>query len=175
MQEQRKKKRFSWRGWTTFVVTISFIVDTLSGIILYIAPPGRVANWSNWKIWGLSKGEWGAIHTIFGYVLLIIVGIHLYYNWKMFWNFVWSKIRKALNLKWEMALSAFSSSSERSGIFPPSAAPWILVNILRIVGRRTRLRRLWPMPSSSALRNSQKRPRFLCRRCSMRSNQRGIR
>ena len=37
-------KKFSWRGWTTFVTTISFIVDLLSGIILYIAPPGRVAN-----------------------------------------------------------------------------------------------------------------------------------
>ncbi|MBW1997042.1 MAG: DUF4405 domain-containing protein [Deltaproteobacteria bacterium] len=94
---------FSWRGWTTFVVTISFIVDTVSGIILYIAPPGRIANWTNWNVWGLSKGEWGAIHTIFGYVLLIIVGIHLYYNWRMFWNFIWSKVRRAINLRWEMA------------------------------------------------------------------------
>jgi hypothetical protein len=97
-----KKKRFSWRGWTTFVTTITFIVDTLSGIILYIAPPGRIANWTDWNVWGLSKEEWVAIHTIFGYAVLIIVGIHLYYNWKMFWNFIWSKIRKAMNLKWEM-------------------------------------------------------------------------
>ena len=98
----KKNKKFSWRGWTTFVVTISFIVDTISGIILYISPPGRVANWTNWTVWGLNKGEWEAIHTIFGYILLIIVGIHLYYNWKVFWNFIWSKIRKALNLKWEL-------------------------------------------------------------------------
>jgi hypothetical protein len=97
-----KKKNFSWRGWTTFVTTLSFIVDTLSGIILYIAPPGRIANWTNWNVWGLSREQWVAIHTIFGYVVLFIVAIHLYYNWKMFWNFVWSKIRKALNLKWEM-------------------------------------------------------------------------
>ena len=97
-----KKKKFSWRGWVTFVVTISFIVDTISGVILYIAPPGRIAHWTNWTVWGLDKEEWGAIHTIFGYVLLIIVGIHLYYNWKIFWNFIWSKVRKALNLKWEL-------------------------------------------------------------------------
>ena len=102
----KKNKKFSWRGWTTFFVTISFIVDTLSGIILYIAPHGRIANWTNWKIWGLSKGEWGAVHTIFGYVLLIIVAIHLYYNWKVFWNWIWSKIRKAVNLKWELLTSA---------------------------------------------------------------------
>jgi len=97
-----KRKSFSWRGWTTFVVTISFVVDTISGIILYIAPPGRIANWTNWRIWGLDKEDWGAIHTIFGYVLLIIVALHLYYNWKVFTNFIWSKIKKAINLRWEM-------------------------------------------------------------------------
>lgn len=87
-------------------VTISFIMDTISGIILYIAPPGRIANWTNWKVWGLSKGEWTAVHTIFGYVLLFIVALHLYYNWKMFWNFIWSGVRKALNLKWELLTSS---------------------------------------------------------------------
>jgi len=100
------QKTFSWRGWTTFVVTISFVVDTISGIILYVAPPGRIANWTNWTIWGLNKEEWGAIHTIFGYLLLIIVGVHLYYNWKIFMNFIWSKIRKALNLRWELITAA---------------------------------------------------------------------
>ena len=99
----KNRKRFNWRGWTTFVVIIAFIVDTISGIILYIAPHGRVANWTNWNIWGLNKEEWAAIHTIFGYILLIIVGIHLYYNWKMFMSFIWSKIRKVLNLKWELS------------------------------------------------------------------------
>ena len=100
-----KKSKFNWRGWTTFVVIISFIVDTVSGIILYIAPPGRIANWTNWKVWGLNKEGWGAIHTIFGYVLLIIVAIHLYYNWKIFLNYIWSRIQKALNLKWELVTS----------------------------------------------------------------------
>ena len=104
MNGQRKK--FSWRGWTTFVTAISFIVDLISGIILYISPPGRVANWTNWSVWGLSKEEWGAIHTIFGYVLLFIIAIHIYYNWKMLWNFIWSKVRKAMNLRKEMVGSA---------------------------------------------------------------------
>ena len=97
------QKKFNWRGWTTFLVIISFIVDTISGIVLYISPPGRIAHWTNWTFWGLGKDAWGAIHTIFGYLLLIIVAIHLYYNWKMFWHFVWSSVRKALNLKQELA------------------------------------------------------------------------
>ena len=97
-----RKKVFKFRGMTTFLVTISFIVDTVSGIILYFAPPGRIAHWTNWKFWGLDKEEWVAIHTIFGYLLLIIVGLHLYYNWKTFMNFLWDKVRRALNLRWEL-------------------------------------------------------------------------
>jgi len=42
------------------VVTISLIVDTLSGVILYIAPPGRVEKWIQWKVWGLTKNQWAA-------------------------------------------------------------------------------------------------------------------
>ncbi len=99
-------KKFSWRGWTTFVTAIAFIVDLISGIILYIAPPGRVANWTNWQIWGLSKDQWGAIHTIFGYVLLFIIAVHIYNNWKMLWHFIWSKVRKAMNLRKEMVGAA---------------------------------------------------------------------
>ena len=97
---------FHWRGWTTFVVFISFILDTLSGIILYIAPHGRVANWTGWSIWGLSKDQWAAVHTIFGYVLLFIVAVHLYYNWKLFLSFLWSKAKRALNMKRELVLAA---------------------------------------------------------------------
>ncbi|MBW2145939.1 MAG: DUF4405 domain-containing protein [Deltaproteobacteria bacterium] len=104
-----EKKTFNWRGWTTFVVTISFIVDTISGIILYIAPPGRIANWTNWTVWGLDKEEWVAIHTIFGYLLLIIIVLHLYYNWKIFINFLWDKIRKALNLRRELTAATMIS------------------------------------------------------------------
>ena len=103
MTEQKKK--FHWRGWTTFVVVISFVVDTLSGVILYIAPPGRVEKWIQWKIWGLTKDQWAAVHTIFGYVLLIIVAVHLYYNWRIFVHYLWTKAKKVLNLKRELALS----------------------------------------------------------------------
>lgn len=125
---ENKKKKFNWRGWTTFVVIISFIVDTISGIILYIAPHGRVANWTNWNIWGLDKDEWAAIHTIFGYILLIIVCIHLYYNWKIFMNFIWSKIRNVLNLKWELVAA-------------------ILINLLLFVAT------LWNIPPFSTTMN----------------------
>ena len=56
-----KIKGFKWRGMFTFLVVLALVVDAVSGIILYIAPPGRVANWTNWQVWGLGKDQWGAM------------------------------------------------------------------------------------------------------------------
>ena len=109
MVEERQKKAFKFRGMTTFLVAISFVVDTVSGIILYIAPPGRIAHWTNWTYWGLDKEQWAAIHTIFGYLLLIIVAWHLYYNWRTFKHFLWDKVRKSLNLRWELLAATLLS------------------------------------------------------------------
>lgn len=103
------KKGFNWKGWTSLFTLFSFIIDTVSGIVLYISPPGRIANWTNWNIWGLTKEEWGAIHTIFGYVLLIIICFHIYNNWKIFWNYLWSRAQKVVNLKKELAAAAVVS------------------------------------------------------------------
>lgn len=100
-----KKKGFKWRGVFTFLVVLALLVDAVSGIILYITPPGRIAHWSNWTLWGLSKGEWQAIHTVFSFLLLLVVIGHLYFNWRVLVHFFWSKIQNALNLKWELAVA----------------------------------------------------------------------
>ncbi len=49
-----KKKQFKIRAFTAMMMLLSFVLETISGIVLYIVPPGRVANWTNWKIWGLT-------------------------------------------------------------------------------------------------------------------------
>ena len=103
--EKNKKKRFHWRGMTTFLLVLGLIVETVSGIILYITPFGRFARWNNWTLLGLDKWEWAAVHTIFGILLLIIIGAHLYFNWRVIVHFVWSRLRNAVNLKWELAVS----------------------------------------------------------------------
>ena len=100
------KRGFKWRGLATFLLTLGMLVEIVSGIILYITPPGRFAYWTNWTLWGLSKGDWRAVHTIFGYLLLIIIGMHLYFNWRIIVHFFWNKVRSTFNLKWEFAVSA---------------------------------------------------------------------
>lgn len=96
---------FKWRGMFTFLVVLALIVDAISGLILYITPPGRIAYWGNWTLWGLNKNDWQAIHTVFSFLLLLVVIGHLYFNWRVLVHFFWSKIQNALNLKWELAVA----------------------------------------------------------------------
>jgi hypothetical protein len=107
--ETTKKKRFKWRGVATFMLIMALALEIISGVVLYITPPGRYAHWTNWTLWGLSKEGWGAMHTIFGYLLLIIIAGHLYYNWRVIVAFVWSKVRHTFNLKRELAVATIIS------------------------------------------------------------------
>ena len=102
---KNKKKGFHWRGVTTFLLVLGLLVETVSGIILYITPRGRFARWNDWTLLGLDKWDWAAVHTIFGILLLVIIGAHIYFNWRVIFHFVWSKLRNAVNLKWELAVS----------------------------------------------------------------------
>lgn len=103
--ETTRKKTFKWRGVATFTLVMALALEVISGVVLYITPPGRYAHWTNWTLWGLSKEGWGAMHTIFGYLLLIIIAGHLYYNWRVIVAFVWSKVRHTFNLKRELAVA----------------------------------------------------------------------
>ena len=98
------KKGFSLRSFTSFSLVISTIIMSWSGFILYIAPPGRIANWGTWKLMLFTKTEWQALHTIFSYLFFIFFIIHLFFvNWKTFIQYFKSKIRAGLNKKWELA------------------------------------------------------------------------
>lgn len=76
------KKKFNFRAFVSLYIVLSFLVMTISGIILYLAPPGRIANWSNWKLLGLLKAQWQAVHTIFTFIFVAAIIFHIYFNWK---------------------------------------------------------------------------------------------
>jgi hypothetical protein len=101
----KERKPFKWRGLMTLLLALTLFVDAVSGIILYLTPMGRVANWTNWTLWGLSKGDWRSLHMVFSLLLVLIIAGHLYFNWKVLVHFVWSKIQHGLNLKKELAVS----------------------------------------------------------------------
>ncbi len=62
--------------------TLTFIVLIITSVILYIVPQGRVAYWADWRLWGLTKTQWGDIHINTGVVFLAAICFHIYLNWK---------------------------------------------------------------------------------------------
>jgi hypothetical protein len=66
----------------------------VTSIILYIVPAGRVAYWSSWKLWGLSKEAWGAVHTNLGFLLLLTLILHVFYNWSPMLSYLKNRSRQ---------------------------------------------------------------------------------
>jgi hypothetical protein len=103
-----KKKQWytlKWRSLTSFFLTFSGIMITLSGIILYFAPPGRFANAANWHLLWMDKGQWEAQHTLFSYAAVIFGIVHIVFNWKVLLNYLWNRPRKAYELNRELVIS----------------------------------------------------------------------
>lgn len=100
-----EKKDFNFQGFFTLTLTLAFIILVVTGIILYLTPKGRVANWVNWTMLGLDKEEWGAVHITSAILVLIASGFHLYFNWRVFVRYFKSNIKKGLNLKRELVVA----------------------------------------------------------------------
>jgi len=97
------KKRFNWRSFISVLTALSFIGMTFTGVILFVVPPGRVANWTGWTLIGLTKHEWIGLHDWFSIIFVVASVIHLYLNWKPFVSYFKSKATKAFALRGEWA------------------------------------------------------------------------
>jgi hypothetical protein len=101
---ENPKRRWSGRAFLSVNLVLSLAVLILSSVVLYIVPPGRDAYWTGWRLWGLDKDQWGALHTVGGLGFLVFGLLHLtIYNWRAFWGYVRSRARKHLNRKAELA------------------------------------------------------------------------
>ena len=67
---------------TSLTMLLAMAVMTYTGIMLFIAPPGRIANWANWEIAALTKEQYGEIHSTFMVLFIVATLLHIYYNWK---------------------------------------------------------------------------------------------
>ena len=117
----------SMRSLVSFLVTWSFLVLTVTGLVLYIVPQGRVAYWIHWSLAGMEKDQWGWVHMMFGGVFIITGIAHLYFNWKPFKAFLAARVSGHLQLKREV----FIATGLTVAIFVVSAldlppASWII-------------------------------------------------
>jgi hypothetical protein len=102
--------RFHWKVFVSFYVVFSFLALAVSGIVLYVAPPGRIANWSVWQLLFLSKAQWQAVHTIVALLFLVAGGFHIYFNWKVLLAYLKSKLQAGIRMKRELAAASLAGA-----------------------------------------------------------------
>ena len=90
------------RGLTSLMTVTGFVIMSISGVIAYIVPHGRIAYWTDWHFLGLTKTNWNDIHILSGLLFLIAGGFHIYLNWKPLTNYFVSRTKDGLHLKKEI-------------------------------------------------------------------------
>ncbi len=116
--------RFRTRGFISLLLACCFLVVAVSGVVLYVTPRGRVANWTGWSLCGLGKHDWSAVHINACLSLLVITSIHLFLNWRVFWSYI-KKKAAGFNLKVEMAIAVLMTAAVVAGTLmeiPPLSA-----------------------------------------------------
>lgn len=99
------RNKQSLRSLIAFLVTWAFVVLTVTGIVLYVVPQGRIAYWTHWSLAGLDKEQWAWVHMMFGGVFIVTGALHLYYNWKPFKKYLADRVKGELNLSRELVAS----------------------------------------------------------------------
>jgi hypothetical protein len=112
---RHKDNHMNIRRITSLTAALSFILMVLTSIILYIVPQGRVAYWADWKLWGLTKTDWGNIHINLGLLFLISLFFHIYYNWKPL-------------------IAYLKDKSKRIKLFTPEFNTALIITIISVIG-----------------------------------------
>ncbi len=82
------------RKVTSLTMLLSFIALIITSVILYIVPHGRVAYWTDWRLFGLTKTEWGNLHVNLGFLFLLAGFLHLFYNWSLIMSYMKNRARE---------------------------------------------------------------------------------
>ncbi len=96
---------FSWRAMTSVLLTGTSLVLLVSGLVLFVSPPGRVANWSDWRLAGLTKHDWSGLHVWFATVFLVVATFHLIFNIRPLLNDFRSRRTRRFGFRWEWAVA----------------------------------------------------------------------
>jgi len=122
---QAPAARFQWRALTSVLMTLGFLLLALSGTVLFLSPPGRVANWTNWTMLGLRKSEWGGIHIWFGTLFLAMTALHVFFNWRPLVSYLKNRATRSVGFRVEWVVAAgvcvLVFTGTRAGVVPFSS------------------------------------------------------
>jgi len=99
-------RSFQLRRAVSLSLMLLAAVLTYTGIVLFIAPHGRVAYWTDWHFLGLDKDQLAAIHTTCSLLFVALGLIHTWYNWKPITTYLKNKARQLRVFTREMVAAA---------------------------------------------------------------------
>ncbi|MEN8163805.1 MAG: DUF4405 domain-containing protein [Acidobacteriota bacterium] len=108
--------RFNFRSLISLSLLWMFLALLVSGVVLYIAPPGRIAHWTDWALLGLTKEQWQAIHTLASLVFVVGGLFHLLdLNRRAIWNYLKRSRRPDSPFRMSLLLSVILSAVVLAG------------------------------------------------------------
>ena len=125
------------RSFVSLFLFYALVLTGLTGIVLYIMPHGRVAYWTHWRLLGLGKDQWEAIHILFGVLMILLSAWHFYLNWRLFKRYLGSR-RAPSRVFVSLTLITVVLTVLAIKDLPPAS---LLVNL------QERLKESWPKPA----------------------------
>ncbi len=113
-------KKMNLRAFVSLSLFFWTAALLINGVVLYVAPPGRDAHWVNWTFWGLDKDQWGALHTIGGFLFVVFALWHLVLNWRSMLAYVAARAQSAAANRAELSAAAVIFAAVTAG----SALGW---------------------------------------------------
>ena len=109
------------------------------GVVLYIMPHGRVAYWRGWSFLGFDKDQWDNLHTVCGF-LMVLLGIwHLVVNWRSIVRYAKGNFLSLSKDFWFSLLFVFVVFSGTTANLPP-------FSFVPELGEKAK--RMWKSPES---------------------------
>lgn len=136
--------KFQFRAFVSLMVTVSFVAIVFSGVMMFLSPPGRIANWSGWQLVGLSKEQWFAVHLSFSTLFVIASLIHIWLNGGVLLGYLRNRMSKALLLRTEWIITLLLCGLLLWGTLS-EVAPFNQVLVLR-----EKAKRIWDDSSQQA-------------------------
>lgn len=97
--------RFNARAIASSLTAIAFIVMTVSGVVIFAVPSGRVARAIEWSFLGLAREDWIAVHIGFAVLFVAAGGVHLAFNWRAMRHHVAARLAEHVRVRPEPILA----------------------------------------------------------------------
>ena len=131
------EEKFTLKKAVSLTLALSFIVMGYTGIMLFFTPRGKIANWTDWTLLGLSKTQYTDLHITSMFLFLAVSIWHIYYNWKPLTSYFKNTARRMTPFKKEfllaLTLNAFFVGGTLAHVAPMQS----------IVDLNTRIKNYW--------------------------------